>query len=50
VLASCNYGISFPAIVKKDNVFGMQFHPEKSHSSGMLLLSNFINYAKEQNA
>lgn len=50
VLAYCNYGINFPAIVKKDNVFGMQFHPEKSHSSGMLLLSNFIDYAKEQHA
>lgn len=50
VLAYCDYGLKFPAIVKKDNVFGMQFHPEKSHSSGLLLLQNFIDYAKEQHA
>jgi glutamine amidotransferase len=46
VLAYCKYDVSFPAIVQKDNVFGMQFHPEKSHSNGLALLKNFIHFAK----
>jgi len=39
------YGYEFTAGVIKDNIMGMQFHPEKSHKFGMQLLSNFIkNY------
>lgn len=41
VLASTNYGIKFSSAVHKDNIFGMQFHPEKSHSNGIKLLANF---------
>ena len=41
VLMSCNYGYCFTAAVKKDNIYGVQFHPEKSHKFGMALLDNF---------
>ena len=45
VLAQANYGISFTASVQRENVVGVQFHPEKSHKFGMHLLRNFVNYA-----
>jgi imidazole glycerol-phosphate synthase subunit HisH len=41
VLMRCEYGYSFAAAVKKGNIYGVQFHPEKSHKFGMELLSNF---------
>jgi len=41
--ASCNYGLSFSAIIQKDNFYGVQFHPEKSGEAGELLLKNFSN-------
>lgn len=42
IIAVCDYGIEFPAIVAKDNLVGVQFHPEKSQSNGDQLLKNFI--------
>lgn len=36
-----NYGITFDSAVQRDNVFGAQFHPEKSHRFGMQLFKNF---------
>lgn len=41
VLAITNYGDNFASIIQKDNIFGMQCHPEKSHSQGTLFLKNF---------
>lgn len=35
------YGEDFTSAVYKENIFGMQFHPEKSHSNGIQLLNNF---------
>lgn len=39
--AYSEYGIDIPAIVSKDNIFGIQFHPEKSGEVGMKILKNF---------
>lgn len=41
VLMRCEYGYSFTAAVKKGYIYGVQFHPEKSHKFGMALLENF---------
>jgi glutamine amidotransferase len=42
-IAVSNYGISFSSAVHKDNIYGIQFHPEKSHQYGEKLLHNFAN-------
>lgn len=42
VLLSCDYGVNFAAAVHRENVWGTQFHPEKSHQFGMALLRNFV--------
>ncbi|PEN15224.1 imidazole glycerol phosphate synthase subunit HisH [Longibacter salinarum] len=41
VLATSTYGHTFPAVVQRDNVFGVQFHPEKSQYHGLRILENF---------
>ncbi len=42
VIATTEHGIKFTSIVQKNNIFGVQFHPEKSHRFGMQLLNNFV--------
>lgn len=42
VLGVCEYGECFPAIVGRDNVLGLQPHPEKSHEAGLRILANFL--------
>jgi glutamine amidotransferase len=41
ILASVEYGETFPCAVARANVFGVQFHPEKSHFNGTRLFANF---------
>lgn len=41
-LLKTNYGINFDSGVRKDNIFGFQFHPEKSHKFGIKLFENFV--------
>lgn len=42
-IAKTTYGYEFPAIIKKDNIYGTQFHPEKSHIGGFKIVENFVN-------
>ena len=42
VLITCNYGSEFTCGIQKDKIFGVQFHPEKSHRFGMQLMKNFV--------
>lgn len=44
IAARCDYGETFVVSVQKDNIFGTQFHPEKSQKSGFAVLKNFLNY------
>ncbi|MDD2371348.1 MAG: imidazole glycerol phosphate synthase subunit HisH [Firmicutes bacterium] len=41
ISATCNYGQDIVAVVSKNNIFGVQFHPEKSSHKGMVLIQNF---------
>lgn len=43
----CNYGVDFSASVEKENIFGTQYHPEKSHKMGLNVLNNFVRYGGE---
>ena len=40
-IATTNYGVGFASIIADDNIVGVQFHPEKSHEWGELLIKNF---------
>lgn len=42
VILTTNYGIEFTSAIQRDNIFGVQFHPEKSHKFGLNLLKNFV--------
>lgn len=42
-IAKTEYGLSFTSAAKSGNIYGVQFHPEKSHENGILLLKNFAN-------
>ena len=44
VSAKCSYGEDIVAAVQKDNIFGTQFHPEKSQKNGLLILENFMKW------
>jgi len=41
--AECEYGGGFSAVVEKDNLYGVQFHPEKSGAAGLTILKNFCD-------
>jgi len=44
ITADCDYGIRFAAAIRQDNIFATQFHPEKSQTTGLKLLNNFLNW------
>ena len=46
IAATCKYGQEFTAAIEQGNIFGTQFHPEKSQTAGLKLLENFLNYTK----
>lgn len=43
ILATAEYGEEITVIVQKDNIYGIQCHPEKSHQIGVQFLNNFVN-------
>jgi glutamine amidotransferase len=43
-LATTDYGIQYTSIAGRDNVYGVQFHPEKSQKIGLRLLTNFASF------
>lgn len=48
VLMTCDYGYEFAASVVKENIMGVQFHPEKSHDFGLALLTNFVAMTRKE--
>jgi glutamine amidotransferase len=48
VLATCEYGIEFAAVVGRGAIWGAQFHPEKSQEVGLRLLENFVRLVGEE--
>ncbi len=41
-VAACDHGVSFAAVIEHENMFGVQFHPEKSGEAGAMVLRNFL--------
>jgi len=47
VVATTNYGNSIISSIAKENIFGTQFHPEKSQKNGLIILENFLKWENE---
>ena len=43
ISSTCYHSSEFVSSLEKDNIYGVQFHPEKSQSNGIKLLNNFLN-------
>jgi glutamine amidotransferase len=48
IIAQTDYGISFTSCIQKENIYGTQFHPEKSHKQGLTILKNFARISHVQ--
>ncbi len=46
IVATTDYGVDMAAVVEKDNIHAVQFHPEKSSRKGLLILKNFVRMVK----
>jgi glutamine amidotransferase len=46
IVATTEYGVKFPSMVAKKNLFATQFHPEKSSKTGLTILKNFVRIVK----
>jgi glutamine amidotransferase len=44
ILCTTRYGFDFASVVKRDNIIGVQFHPEKSHKFGKKIFENFVKH------
>jgi imidazole glycerol-phosphate synthase subunit HisH len=42
IAATCGYGVKFACVLAKDNIYGVQFHPEKSQAIGIKIIKNFV--------
>jgi imidazole glycerol-phosphate synthase subunit HisH len=48
VVAASEYGVNIPAVIEKSNLFGTQFHPEKSGNVGVTVIKNFLKACSEK--
>jgi imidazole glycerol-phosphate synthase subunit HisH len=48
VAATSEYGINIPAVIEEGNLFGTQFHPEKSGKLGAIIIKNFLNICSDK--
>jgi glutamine amidotransferase len=46
ITATTDYGVDLAAVVEKDNIHAVQFHPEKSSSKGLIILKNFVEMTR----
>jgi len=42
ISATCDYGVKFACCLAKKNIYGVQFHPEKSQAVGLRIIKNFV--------
>ncbi len=46
IVATTEYGVKFPSVIAKQNLFATQFHPERSGKTGLIILKNFVKIVK----